>query len=125
MHVHGVHGVHQRINFNLIHAQRLVQCWVGSSFSQIRDALGFYTLKRSKYKEIINGFAKLTVKMVLKPLINYLKVNMSAFRFFFLPRHSNEGTLDIIVDNLSPSARPFLDLFLVRGITFNAQPYLL
>lgn len=54
-----------------------------------------------------------------------LKVYMPTLSFFLLPRHSNKGPLDIVVNHFWAAPRPFLYFFFVGWITFYSQSNLL
>ena len=49
--------------------------------------------------------------------LHTLKVYMPALSFFLLPRHSNKGSLDIVVNHFRAAPRPFLYFFFVGRIT--------
>ena len=46
---------------------------------------------------------------------------MARLGLLLFPGHVDEGPLDIVVDNLGPTARPLLDLLLVRGVALDAK----
>lgn len=49
-----------------------------------------------------------------------LEVHVAALALFLLPRHADEGPLDVVVDDLRTTSGTLLDLLLVCGVTWTA-----
>lgn len=53
--------------------------------------------------------------------LHALEVHVPALTLLLLPGHADEGPLHVVVDDLGPTARPFLHLFFVSGISYKIQ----